>query len=159
MHLRRAKNDLVVVQHTKITRRGVRRCASGPSNVEKHDRPSVHQSGNLGKARQDTMTALQLDEYSEGNDLLFMFMLYSCNMLQHKVVLRKAGLWSQALIIALAQFFCTVLALQPSWHATAEVEEPACSTSIALSLSLEHNLGILKVFFLLLTFMALVSFI
>ena len=118
-----------------------------------------HHTGHLGKARQGTLTALQVDEYSEGNDLPFMLMLYSCNILQHKVVLRKAGLWSQALIIALTQFFCTVLVLQPSWRATAEVEESACSTPVALSLSLEHNLGILKVFFLLLAFMALVSFV
>ena len=82
-------------------------------------------------------------------------------MLLLEIVLCKAGLWSQALInvIALAQFFCTVLVLKPSWRTTAEVEESACSTPIALSLSLEHNLGILKVFFLLLAFMALVSFI
>ena len=81
-------------------------------------------------------------------------------MLLLKIVLRKDGLWSLRFhYSAYAVLSHCSIALQPSWHATAEVEQPSCSTPVVLSLSLEHNLDFLKVFFLLLTFIALVSFI
>ena len=87
------------------------------------------------------MAALQVDEYSEGNDLLFMLMFYCCNTSVHvccSTISSFVRLVSghSAFIVALTLFFCSVLALQPNRRATAEVEESACSTLNARSLSL-----------------------